>query len=81
MSYKLYLLNSWSANVYQKCGIRWMSWDKLSSHKSHEGMGFTDLASFNVVMLDSLVERLFKTRYFAHIDFFRSKIGINLSHL
>jgi len=48
-----------------------MSWDKLSIHKRL--MDFKDL-SFNVVMLGSLVERLFKARYFSHIDSFDSKI-------
>ena len=27
-----------------------MSWENLSIHKKHEGMGFKDLASFNVAM-------------------------------
>jgi hypothetical protein len=44
-------------------------------------MGFKDLSSFNVVMLGSLVERLFKARYFTHIDSFGSKIGTNMSYV
>ena len=58
--------------------IRWMFWDKLSSH---ERRGFKDLASFIVVMLGSLVERLFNTQYFPHIVFFGFKIGTNPSYV
>ena len=32
-------------------GMHWLSWDKLSVHKRHSGMGFKDLAVFNVAML------------------------------
>jgi hypothetical protein len=28
-----------------------MSWEKLSMHKSNSGMGFKDLAAFNLAML------------------------------
>jgi len=63
-----------------------MSWDKLSIPKIHRGMGFKDLASFNVVVLskqwwriqidvDSLVAQLFKAKYFPHSDFFGANIG------
>ena len=32
-------------------GINWLSWEKLSMHKSHGGMGFKDLSAFNLAML------------------------------
>jgi hypothetical protein len=32
-------------------GLHWLSWEKLSVHKNHGGMGFKDLAAFNVAML------------------------------
>jgi len=32
-------------------GINWLSWEKLSIHKSHGGMGFKDLSAFNLAML------------------------------
>jgi hypothetical protein len=56
-------------------GIHWLSWDKLTVHKTKGGMGFRDLAAFNLAMLgkqgwkfqtqpECLVTRLFKARYF-----------------
>lgn len=32
-------------------GMHWMSWDKLTIHKNHGGMGFKDLKYFNIAML------------------------------
>jgi len=32
-------------------GIHWMSWENLSVHKTHGGMGFKDLTTFNLAML------------------------------
>jgi hypothetical protein len=69
-----------------------MSWDKLFIHKIHRGMRLKDLTSFNVVVLskqgwkiqtdvDSLVARLFKTKYFPHTDFFGANIGTNSSYI
>lgn len=31
--------------------IHWMSWDKFSIHKNHEGMGFKDLTALNLATL------------------------------
>jgi len=58
----------------QRC-INWLSWEKLSMHKSHGGMGFKDLSTFNLAMLEKqgwefltkprcLFSCLFKARYF-----------------
>jgi len=55
-------------------------------------MGFKDLASFNVAMLekqgwrfqtdvDSLVTRLFKAWYFPNCDFLGSRLGSNLKYV
>jgi len=32
-------------------GIHWLSWEKLSMHKNHGGLGFKDLSAFNLAML------------------------------
>jgi len=53
-------------------------------HKNHEGMGFKDLAAFNVAMLgkqgwklqtdsDSLASRIFKSRYYPKSSYLNSK--------
>ncbi|XP_074374116.1 uncharacterized protein LOC141714498 [Apium graveolens] len=34
----------------QQNGIHWMSWSRLSKHKTSGGMGFRDLRDFNVTM-------------------------------
>jgi hypothetical protein len=70
--------------------MHWLSWDKLSVHKRHGGMGFKDLAAFNVAMLgkqgwkfqtvlDTLVAKVFKAKYFPNSKFLGSKLGQNPS--
>lgn len=67
-----------------------MSWEKLSMHKNNRGMGFKDLAAFNVAMLgeqvwkfhtkiDSLVARIFKACYYPNNRYLGSKLGHNPS--
>lgn len=41
----------WGHGGASNKGIHWLAWDKLSVHKRHGGMGFKDLAAFNVAML------------------------------
>ena len=73
-------------------GIHWLSWDKLSVHKVHGGMGFKDLLAFNLAMLgkqgwrfqtepDSLVARLFKARYFPTRSYLTARLGHNPSYV
>jgi hypothetical protein len=47
------MMNSfwWGCGGSRSRGIHWMSWEKLSVHKSHGGMGFKDLTAFNLAML------------------------------
>ena len=41
----------WGHGGTSNKGLHWLSWEKLSVHKNHGGMGFKDLAAFNVAML------------------------------
>ncbi|WJX25744.1 hypothetical protein P8452_14757 [Trifolium repens] len=47
------MMNSfwWGCGGSTNRGIHWMSWEKLAMHKTHGGMGFKDLAAFNLAML------------------------------
>ncbi|KAL8148706.1 hypothetical protein AgCh_005895 [Apium graveolens] len=73
-------------------GIHWMSWDRLSRHKSVGGMGFQDFKDFNLALLgkqgwhiltkpSSLVSRVYKARYFPTVNFLEAKIGHNPSYI
>ena len=88
------MMNSfwWGHGRTSQQGIHWMSWEKLSAPKIHGGIGFKDLSAFNLAMLgkqgwkfiaesDSLVVRIFKTRYFPNDTFLTTKIGHNPSYV
>jgi hypothetical protein len=71
-------------------GIHWLSWDKLTFHKTKGGMGFRDLTTFNLAMLgkkgwkfqtqpECLVTKLFKARYFPRNEYIDAKLGHNPS--
>jgi hypothetical protein len=47
------MMNSfwWGCGGSSNKGIHWMSWERLTMHKSHGGMGFKDLTTFNPAML------------------------------
>jgi len=71
-------------------GMHWLSWEKLSVHKRHGGMGFKDIPAFNVAMLgkqgwrfqtepDSLVAKVFKAKYYPNSNFLGSELGHNPS--
>jgi hypothetical protein len=42
----------WGHGGENNCGIHWLSWEKLSMHKTHGGIGFKDLSAFNLAMLE-----------------------------
>jgi len=80
----------WGHGGTSNRGLRWLSWEKLSVHKNHGGMGFKDLAAFNVAMLgkqgwqlqtniESLVSRIFKVRYYPTSNYLDAKLGHNPS--
>ncbi|KAL8088671.1 hypothetical protein AgCh_038446 [Apium graveolens] len=65
----------WNKGSGDKKGIHWMSWDRLSKHKSAGRMGFRDFRDFNIVLLgkqawrflsqpSSMVSKVFIARYF-----------------
>jgi len=80
----------WGHGGSRNRGIHWLSWEKISIHKSHGGMGFKDLTAFNLAMLGkqawkfmsephSLVSRIFKVRYFPNNSFMSASLGHNPS--
>lgn len=82
----------WSSSSNKSSNIHWMSWDRLSKHKTGGGMGFRDFRDFNLAMLgkqgwrlfkntDSLVSKVFKARYFTKGNFLTSKLGHNPSYV
>jgi len=88
------MINSfwWGHGRTNQREINWLSWEKLSMHKTNEGMGFEDLTTFNLAMLgkqgwkfltepNSLVSRLFKARYFLNNTYLTANIGHNPSYI
>ncbi|XP_074337026.1 putative mitochondrial protein AtMg00310 [Apium graveolens] len=78
----------WNPKSDERKGIHWMSYDRLSRHKSTGGMGFHDFRDFNMAMLgkqgwrlvtnpNSLVGRVFKARYYPQGNFLDSGLGNN----
>lgn len=73
-------------------GIHWMQWDCICTKKSSDGLGFRKLQDFNVALLGkqgwrlvvktgSLVERVFKARYYPEGTFLSAKVGSNPSYI
>ncbi|CAH9109352.1 unnamed protein product [Cuscuta europaea] len=73
-------------------GIKWRSWDFSCKPKKLGGMGFKKIRDFNLSMLakqawrlftepETLVARVFKTRYYPKGTFLTAKIGHNPSFI
>jgi hypothetical protein len=80
----------WGNGGSSSRGIHWLSWDKLTVHKTKGGMGFRDLTAFNLAMLgkqgwkfqtqpECLVTKLFKARYFPRNEYIDAELGHNPS--
>lgn len=82
----------WKTSQSTNSHLNWMSWDRLTKHKSSGGLGFKNFRDFNIAMLGkqgwrfmayphSLATRLYKARYFSDTDFLNSKLGSNPSFI
>ncbi|KAA3476813.1 reverse transcriptase [Gossypium australe] len=80
----------WWQKAHGKKGIHWCQWKDLCQSKEQGGMGFRDMAKFNMALLtkqgwrlmnnpDSLVARVFKAKYFPKENFLNSRLKINCS--
>ncbi|GMI85140.1 hypothetical protein HRI_002183300 [Hibiscus trionum] len=81
----------WWRNNGSKRGIHWARWESLCSPKDKGGMGFRDLAKFNIAILakqgwhlltnpSSLLARVLKGRYFPTGNFLSANLGSNPSY-
>jgi len=77
------IANYWWGSSADSSRIHWMSWERLTQHKSFGGMGFRDLHLFNKAMLgkqgwrlitrqDSICARILKRRYYHDGEFMDS---------
>lgn len=82
----------WGSGGNNGRGIHWVSWDRLSQHRSHSGLSFKKLRDFNVAMLgkigwslhtkpNSLVGQLLKARYYSSTTFLEAPLGSNPSYV
>ncbi|KAL4281751.1 hypothetical protein GQ457_03G032150 [Hibiscus cannabinus] len=76
----------WWRNKPRQRGIHWTTWSTLSLPKIAGGMGFRDLAKFNIALLakpgwnlivnpNSLLARVYKAKYFPNGDFLSARLG------
>ena len=80
----------WWGNQIDSRKIHWIKWEKLCWPKEAEGMGYRDLATFNLAMLakqgwrlllypNSLLARILRARYFPSENFLHAQHGANPS--
>lgn len=87
------MLNSfwWGSSNRESRGIKWLSWDKISMPKCWGGVGFRNMHAFNLAVLgkqawkfivepNSLVSRVFQSKYFAQGNFLQAPLGHNPSY-
>ncbi|XP_010474601.1 PREDICTED: uncharacterized protein LOC104754160 [Camelina sativa] len=76
----------WWQNKQDSRGMHWTAWEKLSKPKAVGGLGFRDIEDFNLALLgkqlwrmithkDSLLARVYKSRYFKHSDPLSASLG------
>lgn len=82
----------WWKNSSNNKGIHWLQWDRMCTKKSRGGLGFRKLQDFNVALLGkqgwrlidkpgTLVERVYKARYYPEGSFMSAKVGSNPSYI
>ncbi|XP_031116718.1 uncharacterized protein LOC116020382 [Ipomoea triloba] len=82
----------WTGSIGSGKGIRWRVWNGLCDPKMKGGLGFRKLREMNLALLgkqawrlitnpDSLVARVYKSRYFPNCSYFDAKAGSNPSFI
>lgn len=80
----------WNTTQTGRNKIHWLSWERLSKHKSSRGLGFRNFHDFNLAMLrnqgwrflskpECLITKVYKAKYSANCDFLEFKLGHNPS--
>ena len=83
--------NFWWGQRNEENKIAWVSWRRMCKSNFYGGMGFRNLQAFNLAMLakqgwriltnpNSLMARVYKAKYFPHVDVLNSKKGSNPSY-
>lgn len=84
--------NFWWGLKDEGSKIHWSTWNELCKPKHCGGLGFRKLVLFNKSLLakqvwriicdpSSLVARVFKARYFKHVDIMDAELGYNPSYI
>ncbi|KAA3465142.1 reverse transcriptase [Gossypium australe] len=84
-SQSLHMLCPWQKGKGKR-GIHWCQWKHLCRSKEDGGLGFRNMAQFNIALLakqgwrlltypESLVAQVFKAKYFPMGDFLNSSLG------
>ena len=76
----------WWKNKRESKGLHWKAWEHLSRPKSEGSIGFKDIEAFNLALLgkqlwrmvtrkESLLARVYKSRYFSKSDPLNAPLG------
>ncbi|XP_031120296.1 uncharacterized protein LOC116023435 [Ipomoea triloba] len=82
----------WTGTVGNGTGLRWKSWSRLCVPKEKGGLGFRRIREMNLALLgkhvwhllsrpESLVARVYKSRYYPNSSLFEANIGNNPSFI
>ncbi|PNY16580.1 ribonuclease H, partial [Trifolium pratense] len=85
------LAKFWWGTTEKQRKIHWVSWNKLGKAKSKGGLGFRSFEDFNKALLgkqcwrllqnpDSLLAKVFKSRYFPRSKFMDANVGYQPSY-